>query len=150
VTALDDLAAELRSDGGLLAAALRDGALGAPLPAGARTEVQVLLEAIREGYELHYGQARLLATEDADLALLAGDRLYALGLERLAALGDLDAVRTLADLISQSARAHAEGRPELADAAWAKATDDVHRTGTPEPGAHAARKGAARAYSPEQ
>ena len=41
---------------------------------------------------------------DADLALLAGDYLYALGLERLAALGDLEAVRELSDLISLSAQ----------------------------------------------
>jgi hypothetical protein len=51
--------------------------------------------------------------------LLAGDHLYALGLARLAALGDLDAVAELADVISLSAQAHAEGRPELAEAAWA-------------------------------
>ena len=37
---------------------------------------------------------------DRDLALLAGDRLYALGLERLVALGDLEAVRELADVIA--------------------------------------------------
>jgi hypothetical protein len=31
---------------------------------------------------------------DPDLALLAGDYLYALGLERLAALADLEAIRS--------------------------------------------------------
>ena len=41
-----------------------------------------------------------VAGADPDLALLAGDYLYALGLERLAALGDLEAVRELSDLIS--------------------------------------------------
>ena len=47
---------------------------------------------------------------DPDLALLAGDYLYALGLERLAALGDLEAIRELSDLISLSAQLHdAEG-----------------------------------------
>jgi hypothetical protein len=76
------------------------------------------VEAIREGYELHYGSGRVIATGDADLALLAGDRLYALGLERLAALGDLDAVGKLADLISLSAQAHAEADPARADAIW--------------------------------
>ena len=134
---LDDLAAELRGDGGLLAAALRDAPEARALPGGPREEVRLLLEAIREGYELHYGRARVVGTGDADLALLAGDRLYALGLERLAALGDLDAVRALADLISQSARAHAEGRPEQADAAWAQALKQLHRAGTPEPGGDA-------------
>ena len=47
-----------------------------------------MVEAVREGYLLHYGEPRLLAGHDADLALLAGDYLYALGLDRLAALGD--------------------------------------------------------------
>ena len=72
------------------------------------------LELVREGHDLHYaGHA-----EDADLALLDGDRLYAAGLERLAAGGDLEAVRSLADLISSCARAAAEGRPDAAVAAW--------------------------------
>lgn len=134
--ALEELGAELRAEGGLLAAALRPEPVGEPLPEGPRAEVELLLEAIREGHELHYGRSRLLDLDgDPDLALLAGDRLYALGLERLAALGDLDAVRVLADLISTSARAHAEGRPEAADAAWQQAVDDVHRAGSPEPGA---------------
>ena len=132
---LDELSAELRADGGLLAAALRDVPHGAPLDHGERAEVRLLLEAVREGYELHYGRPRVVATDDADLALLAGDRLYALGLERLAALGDLEAVRALADVISASARAAAESRPELADAAWADGAARVHRTGPPEPGA---------------
>jgi hypothetical protein len=43
-----------------------------------------VLEAVREGYLLHYGESRLLAGHDDDLALLAGDYLYALGIERLA------------------------------------------------------------------
>ena len=49
--------------------------------------------------------------DDPDLALLAGDRLYALGLARLAELGDLEAVAVLADVISRAAQAHAEGDP---------------------------------------
>lgn len=130
MTVLDELRTELQADGGLLAAALRDVPEGEPLAHGDRAEVELLLEAVREGYELHYGRSRLVATDDQDLALLAGDRLYALGLERLAALGDLDAVRVLADLISESARVHAEGRPEEADAHWARATRNVHSAET--------------------
>ena len=127
---LEQLSAEVRAEGGLLAAALRDVPHGAPLEHGDRAEVELLLEAVREGYELHYGNPRLVDTEDADLALLAGDRFYALGLQRLAALGDLDAVRALADLISESARLHAEGRPEEADAHWARATRNIHHAET--------------------
>lgn len=133
-TTLEDLAAELRAEGGLLAAALREMPHGEPLPDGPREEVRLLLEAIREGHQLHYGASRLLDTHDPDLDLLAGDRLYALGLDRLAALGDLQAVAALADLISLSARAHAEERPEDADAAWADAVTEIHRAGSPKPG----------------
>jgi hypothetical protein len=76
------------------------------------------VEAVREGELLHYGTSRLFAAIDPDLALLAGDRLYALGLARLAALGDLEAVAELADVIALCAQARAEGRPELGDAVW--------------------------------
>ena len=38
-----------------------------------------MLEAVREGYLLHYGAPRLPSDDDPDLALLMGDRLYALG-----------------------------------------------------------------------
>ena len=43
-----------------------------------------VLEAVYEGYLLHYGEPRAFAGMDADLRLLAGDALYALGLSRLA------------------------------------------------------------------
>ena len=61
----------------------------------------------------------MVRPDDPDLALLAGDRLYALGLARLAELGDLDAVAELADVISLAAQAHAEGDAERAAAVWA-------------------------------
>ena len=66
-----------------------------------------MIESVLEGYLLHFGRSRLLDTADEDLRLLAGDYMYALGLSRLARLGDLDAVRALADLITLSARHHA-------------------------------------------
>jgi hypothetical protein len=77
-----------------------------------------VLEAVYEGYLMHYGTPRAFAGMDADLRLLAGDSLYALGLERLAEAGDIEAVAELSDLISDSARAHAEGRPDVAEARW--------------------------------
>jgi hypothetical protein len=77
-----------------------------------------VLEAVYEGYLMHYGEPRAFGGMDADLRLLAGDALYALGLSRLAETGDLEAVAVLSDLISGSARAHAEGRPDDADALW--------------------------------
>ena len=60
---------------------------------------------------------------DADLRLLAGDALYALGLARLAESGDLEAVAILSDLISASAQAQAEGRTADAEALWESSSD---------------------------
>ena len=74
--------------------------------------------AVREGERAHYARGEVLRTDDADLALLAGDHLYALGLSDLAERGDLDGVRRLAAIIARCAQAHAEGRPADADAAW--------------------------------
>jgi hypothetical protein len=117
VTALAAVAERLRSDGGLLAGALAT-VPETPAP-GVPGRFAVAVEAIREGYLLHYGTSRLLAVDDdPDLALLAGDRLYALGLAELAAVGDLDAVRTMAEVISGSAAAHAAEDTDAADRAW--------------------------------
>jgi hypothetical protein len=77
-----------------------------------------VLEAVYEGYLLHYGTPRLFDGMDDDLRLLAGDALYALGLARLAESGDLRAVAELSDLISRSAQAHAEGRGAAAEGLW--------------------------------
>jgi hypothetical protein len=101
---------------GLLAAA-------SPRTRDARAEYATLVEAIREGYLLHYGDPRVVLDADADLALLAGDYLYALGLRRLSLLGDLEAVRELSDLISLAAQVHAPGADDertrhTADALW--------------------------------
>jgi hypothetical protein len=76
------------------------------------------VEAVREGFELHYGDPRAFQGMDADLRLLAGDALYALGLARLADHGDVAAVAELADLISSCAKAEAEGRRDLSERAW--------------------------------
>ena len=90
----------------------------APRAAGHEDDYALLVEEIHEGYLLHYAAGRVVRPEDPDLSLLAGDRLYALGLARLAELGDLEAVGELADVISLAAQAHAEGDPERAAAVW--------------------------------
>lgn len=77
-----------------------------------------VLEAVYEAYLLHYREPRAFVGMDTDLRLLAGDTLYAQGLERLADLGDMEAVSELADLISLCAWAESAGRPELAGALW--------------------------------
>lgn len=77
-----------------------------------------VLETVLEGYLLHYGSPRAFEGMDDDLRLLAGDALYALGLERLAERGDLAAVAELADLISRSAQGQAEGRADEVASLW--------------------------------
>lgn len=93
-------------------------AASGPRVAAHRDDVELAVSAVLEGCLLHYGQPRALRIADPDLALLAGDRLYALGLARLAAIGDLTAIAELADIIALSAQAHTAGDGELALAAW--------------------------------
>jgi hypothetical protein len=90
-------------------------------------EYAFVIEAVREGYLLHYAEPRLLAGHDPDLALLAGDYLYALGIERLAAMGDTEAVRRLADLISTCAQLHTEGRDDEVSTEWEKSIQEIVR-----------------------
>ena len=149
------LAERLRRDGGLIAGALvgsfpADGTLGAAAAAGPRAAghehaYALLVEAIFEGYLQHYGAGRVVRPEDPDLALLAGDRLFALGLARLAELGDVAAIGELADVISLSAQAHAEGDAERAEAVWAAGVAAVAHGGGPQ---LEAAKAAARAREP--
>jgi hypothetical protein len=121
----------LLAQGGTLAASVVDDdpseeprpgppqiAAAGPRAAGQRAEYELLLEMILEGSLLHYGSPRVIRCADPDLALLLGDQLYALGLSRLAALGDLDAVTELADLISLLAQAQAGSNVPLAEAVW--------------------------------
>lgn len=82
-----------------------------------------VIAAVYEGWLMHYGTPTAFAGMDDDLRLLGGDALYALGLARLAALGDLEGVAELAELISLCARAAAEDRSELADDLWRASVD---------------------------
>jgi hypothetical protein len=99
------------------------------------------IETIYEGYLCHYGRPRLFAPADDELALLLGDYLYAHGLVRVAATGDVDAVAELAELISLCARLRAERAPGDADA-WLHAATAL---GPPPDDALAARALAAHA-----
>jgi hypothetical protein len=104
-------------------------------------EYELLLEMILEGSLLHYGAPRVVRAEDPDLALLLGDQLYALGLSRLADLGDLEAVGELADLISLLAQARAAANAPLADAIWEAGATAIGWGRTPQ---HEAAKTLAR------
>jgi hypothetical protein len=146
--ALAALAERLRAEESVISSQVTDpgqakpalGLLAAAGPRAAKApgEYSLLIESVREGYLLHYGEPRVVVGADADLALLAGDYLYALGLERLAALGDLEAIRELADLISLSAQLHdapddgpaATGR--AANALWLASVTVVASGATPE------------------
>jgi hypothetical protein len=144
-TSLASLAALLRDGENVISPHVVDSgeepALGALAAAGPRAaeapeEYLLLVEAIREGYLLHYESPRVIQGADSDLRLLAGDYLYALGLERLAARGDLEAVGELADLISLVAQIHAESGPDVPDdssrALWLAATVAVAAGAPPE------------------
>jgi hypothetical protein len=151
------LTAELKAHGGTLGAVLvspkrRVGEAGpaqiaasGPRAAGHEAEYELLLEMIFEGALLHYGMPRVLAPEDPDLALLLGDQLYALGLSRLAELGDVDAVSELADVISLVAQAEAAGDGELTEAVWHAGAVAI---GWGAGAAHEAAKALARAEDP--
>jgi hypothetical protein len=154
---LSRLAVVLREEGGLPPGSVVEPADGAerrfgalasagPRAASRAAEYALLVEAIREGYLLHYSAGRVVAPGDRDLALLAGDRLYALGLARLAALGDLLAVAELADVIGLAAQAHTAGDPDLAEAAWEAGAAAVGWGTSP---AHERAKSAARAGDAE-
>ena len=73
---------------------------------------------IREGHLVHGDGGEILRTDDRDLAILAGDLLYAEG--RVAATGDLEAVSMLSALIVECAAARAGGNGKAAEAAWAR------------------------------
>jgi hypothetical protein len=154
--ALSVIAAELREEGTLISEHVVEprerAALGILVAAGPRcrrapAEYARVLESVREGYLLHYGAPRVLADLDGDLALLAGDHLYALGLERLAGLADLAAIRELADLIALCAQLHADppGGCEPASALWLSAAVAIAAGPSAE---HEAAKAAVRSGSP--
>jgi hypothetical protein len=168
---LERLRALLRAEGGLIADLLveeagreeragagddgrpAEGAVGpaqiaiaGPRVDGQAGEYELLIEAIYEGYLLHYHSPRVVRAPEQDLGLLAGDRLYALGLARLVRLGDIEAVAELADVIALSALAHGAGNAGLARAVWDAGARAV---GWGASAAHEHAKSLARAGSPD-
>ena len=94
------------------------------------SEYARLLADIADGARLHYDEPG----EDPDLSLLQGDRSYAEGLARLAALGDLEATTMLADAISAIAQARAEGDAARAAQVWSDTSERVRSRGCAVPG----------------
>jgi hypothetical protein len=140
----------------LASAAAPLGAVAAagPRAGGCQDDVAFVVEAVHEGWRLHAHDAgyppRIVVSADADLALLAGDRLYALGLARLAQLGDLESVGVLTDVIALAARARAEDTPDLARAAFEAGAAGVGWGRTPALDAAFSAALAGAASAPEQ
>lgn len=137
--ALRRLAAQLREENTPISPHVVDPPsapkLGLLAASGSRTtanpaEYALVVEAVHEGYLLHYGESRLLAGHDPDLGLLAGDYLYALGLDRLAGLGDERAIAILSDLISRCARLQTEGGASQIPALWEDAAREIAGSAT--------------------
>ena len=137
---LDAIAAEAAAESLLWGEALRSDpervhVFGALVP----EPLALGVETIYEGYLVHYGRSRLFAPPDEDVALLLGDYLYAHGLVRVAATGDLEAVGVLAELISSCAALRAEGEEGDGDA-WLDAVGRLGGTASREAlAAHADR-----------
>lgn len=125
MNALQALAEQLRAEDTPISPHVVDPTDPPELGELAGGEYALVVEAVREGYLLHYEQPRLLAGHDSDLALLAGDYLYALGLDRLAILGDTGAVTVLSDLISECARLQAEGETGGIPDLWREAAEQI-------------------------
>ena len=120
MSVLREVADRAAAESPLWAGALLPAAkAGEPRFAGRCPDRHLLgVEMIYEGYLLHYGRSRLFCQNDADLALLTGDYLYAAGLREICATGDLGAVGALAALISSCARNQGDGRGADDAALW--------------------------------
>lgn len=113
---------QLLPDDGLIAAC-RNGVTAAELESAPNLRLAAA-EVVREGYLLHYAadidaEPRWYEFADRDLALLAGDRMYAAGLAALAEAGDIEAVGLLGSLIAGCAEAHALAETDRAAELWA-------------------------------
>ena len=106
------IAAGARSESEVWGRALREESNWSPVFSPlAPSELALGLETVYEAYLVHYGDPRLFAPPDADEAVLLGDYLYAHGLVRISDAGGVEAVATMAELISRCAALRAAGEP---------------------------------------
>lgn len=135
MTGLEQVRAAAESQGGLLAELLvtSDGApvfdefaAKAPRSAASASAYAAVLESILEGYLLHHGGPRIFAVKDDDARVLAGDYLYAYGLDRLTRLDDPFAVGVLSELIARCSQAElAAAGGQAVAALWFASTVQV-------------------------
>lgn len=108
----------------------------------ATARLRLGVETVWEGWALHFATSRVAVDEmPAHTRMLVGDWSYGAGLCEVAASGDLDAVRTLADLIADVAElaggsrraelvrsADALGLAQLAELRWSDALAQITHT----------------------
>jgi hypothetical protein len=134
------IAAGARLESPLWARALRDAPEWEPVFSPLAPErFELGLETVYEAYLVHYGRPRLFDPADDTERVLLGDYLYAHGLVRIAEAGGVDAVATMAELISRCASLRA-ARAEGDGDAW---IDAVRSLGG-EPGSEAVAEAVSR------
>jgi hypothetical protein len=101
------------------------------------------LETVYEAYLVHYGLPRLFTTGEESERVLLGDYLYAHGLVRIAEAGGVEAVATMAELISRCAALRAAAEPGDGEA-WVAAARSLGGEPTGDEIAAALRLHAAR------
>ena len=101
------------------------------------------LETVYEAYLVHYGHPRLFAAGEESERVLLGDYLYAHGLVRIAEAGGVEAVATMAELISRCAALRAAAEPGDGEA-WVAAARSLGGEPTGDEIAAALRLHAAR------
>jgi hypothetical protein len=119
---IEAIAAGAQSESEVWARALRGAPDWVPVFSPlAPAELALGVETVYEAYLVHYGRPRLFDAPDADEAVLLGDYLYAHGLVRIAEAGGVEAVATMAELISRCAALRADGLAGDGEA-WVEAT----------------------------
>ena len=126
----DEIAEAAVGESPLWAAALRPPGERERLPVFSRLapgHFALGLETVYEAYLVHYGQPRLFAPGEDSERVLLGDYLYAHGLVRISEAGGVDAVATMAELISRCASLRAAGEEGDGDA-WVTAAESLGGT----------------------
>jgi hypothetical protein len=119
VDLFDEMAAAAEEESPLWAAALRPAGEREPVPVFSPLAPEAFalgLETVYEAYLVHYGHPRLFAPGEDSERVLLGDYLYAHGLVRISAAGGVNAVATMAELISRCASLRAAGEAGDGDA----------------------------------